>query len=254
MMHPSNRGSNMKVGLLSRIFDQRSLFVSSGDPRLGIRAASSRDSSRKPHSRPFVLFTMTLALLLGVLATGCGSKDGGSPSSNVATTPEIQPTSTCAQGQTSQNFYAHPIAHFGGIPYSNWNARHGYPSGSVYTTALPQQPNFCNCPSGYVAVCDGQAGLSCVPNFSFQGHHIAWFGWSGYSHGFTFFGYAGYGTANPQSGFWNGVPVGAHSNPGGAIACNNQIGVTCQVGTSSCGAGSFCAPIRPGASLGICTR
>lgn len=222
----------------------------------------SQDRARNPHSRPFVIFSMTVALLLGVLATGCGNKDGGSPApSNVATTPppDVQPSSTCAQGQTLPNFYAQPVAYYGGIPYSGWYARHGYPTGTVVHTVVPQQqPNFCNCPSGYVAVCDGQAGLTCVPNYGFRRHQVAWFGWS--QSGFYFHGYAGYGSANPQSGFWGGAPVGSHvGQPGsighsGALACNNQIGVTCQVGSNSCGAGSFCAPIRPGASLGICTR
>jgi hypothetical protein len=219
------------------------------------------DRTRTPHSRPFVVFSMTLALLLGVMATGCGSKDGGSPApSNVATTPppDVQPSSTCAQGQTLPNFYAQPISYYGGIPYSGWYARHGYPTGTVVQTVAPQPPDFCNCPSGYVAVCDGQAGLTCVPHHGFRRYHVAWFAWS--THGFQFHGYAGYGTANPQSGFWGGAPVGAHIGPHGVVgqsgnlACNNQIGVTCQVGSNSCGAGSFCAPIRPGASLGICTR
>ncbi len=227
-------------------------------------SSKSQNRARNPHSRPFVIFSMTIALLLGVLATGCGSKDSGSPApSNVATTPppDVQPSSTCAQGQTLPNFHTRPVALYGGIPYSGWYAGHGYAiaMGTVVQTVVPpQQPNFCNCPSGYVAVCDGQAGLTCIPNYGFSRHQIAWFGWS--HHGFYFHGYAGYGSANPQSGFWGGAPVGSHvGQPGstgqsGALACNNQVGVTCQVGSNSCGAGSFCAPIRPGASLGICTR
>lgn len=170
-------------------------------------------------------------LVLPLMFVACAEKnDGGS---QVATVP---PPTTCVDGSTycnsnqyvgNQGFSAYPYNPY----YYNMNYSWGGNAGYV--------GNFCNCPYGTRPVYNGQFGLGCVSNSSFQA----------YAGGAA---YWGYGANNNQ---WVNIPQISNSQgyPQQQGGCYQNVAQSCFVDQlNSCGAGRVCQTTGGGSRLGIC--
>lgn len=174
-----------------------------------------------------------LLVLMPLLFVACADKNGGSD----ATIATVPPPATCMDGSTLCNanqYGAYPG--FSAYPYNpyyyNMNyAWGGYANGYV--------GNFCNCPVGTRPVYNGQYGLGCVANTTFQA----------YAGGAV---YWGYGANNNQ---WVNIPQISNSQgyPQGSNGCFQNVAQSCFVDQmNSCGAGLVCQTTGGGSRLGIC--
>jgi len=185
---------------------------------------------------------------------GCGRDSGSQPGQVVAVTA----LSNCAAGTTYQgNAWSRtPYGQINATPYGH-GVRGFHPD-----RQLIRSQGFCGCAAGTQPMCDSQAGVICLPVESLTGADLAL--WQPGPQGLNFSGYAGY-TAygniyDPRSrrrspGHFHGGPAPIENvRIAQANQCASHIGQTCTVGVNSCDQGSYCRPIAPNRSLGICAR
>lgn len=224
------------------------------------------------HSALNHLFTTALLAVALGFTGGCGKNgDSQSVQNHVAVTPLSGPSAACAIGAAAgtpdyrgrnhhgarRSWSQSPHAQMNVVPY-------GYENNDTSNN------EYCGCPAGTQAMCDGQYGLVCLPVELIGGQDIAW--WRQGQGGFEFSGYGGYSAytnvydprtnlppprwndGRRNDGRWNNRSGGYRPQVAVAPQCSSQIGQTCTVGTNSCGQNSHCQPVAPNQPIGICVR
>ncbi len=187
----------------------------------------------RTNSRHSQLLAMGLAMIAAAIAmTGCGKDSPKHSATDVAMTPLSGPSQACAAGTSYQGNAWDQTA------YSEFNIT---PYGYNTSYSHGSQQRFGGCGSGAQAMCDAQYGLICVPVQVLGQHNVVYF-----AHGQNGFAYSGYGNV-----YDNGYMRGRVRQPRHFA---NQVGLTCQVGVQSCGHRSYCRPLAPHSSVGVCAR
>lgn len=205
-------------------------------------------------SRLQLLAFAALAIAAALATTACGEQQNTSED-NIAVVGLSAPSQACAAGMTYQGnaWGRSSYAQLNVVPYG-----HGVPYYDQSQYASSQA--FCGCAAGTQAMCDAQYGLVCVPTQILGSQNIAW--WTPQDGTFSHIGYTAYGNVRdprtnmppPPARYVRGHRAPIMAQPAQPAQCSNQIGVTCQVGTNSCGYGSYCRPLAPNHNLGVCAR